>query len=87
LIYSNTPKPLKGQQNKSKTKFSNRYIKINKSNLCYIYGPRGDRIISVNKDKNKKLVSKTNYKKTALEQIYIDSDNCKKIECYHFIHR
>jgi len=87
LGFSKTPKPLKNQQNKSKTEFYSPYIEINKAKICYIYGERGDRLISVNFDKNNSLISKTNYNKTSAKHTYVFHQDCKNNKCAYYIHR
>ena len=87
LALPSVPKTLKGQQNKSKINSHHRFIKIEKANLCYVYGSKGDKVISVNLDRSNKLISKTNYKKINNDYVFIIHDDCAKLDCYHFIHR
>ena len=87
LGLSEIPKPLKNQKNKSKTEFYSPYTEISKSNICYIYGESGDRLISVNFDKDNRLISKTNYKKRNAEHTYVFHQDCQNNECAYYIHR
>tara|TARA_B100000427_G_scaffold326851_1_gene336285 strand:+ start:273 stop:572 length:300 start_codon:yes stop_codon:yes gene_type:complete len=87
ILFPSIPKTLKGQQNKSKINFHNHFTVIEKANICYVYGPKGNKIISVNLDKKNNLVSKTSYNKVKGDYIFIIHDNCEKIDCYDFIHR
>ena len=51
LVFSDVPKTLKGQRNKTKVTPHNRFIKIEKANVSYVFGPKGDGVVSVNFDK------------------------------------
>ena len=87
IVFPNVPKTLKGQQNKSKINLHHRYIDIEKANICYVYGPKGDKVISVNFDSKNNLISKTNYKIKNKDYVFTMHDNCTKLDCLHFIHR
>ena len=87
IVFPSVPQTLKGQQNKSKINFHHRYINIEKANICYVYGPKGDKVISVNFDSKNNLVSKTNYLVKNKNYDFILHDDCTKLDCFHFIHR
>ena len=86
LIYSNVPETLKGQRNKSKIATDYRFIKIEKAYISYVFGPKGDRVVSINFDKKNNLVSKANYKKNNEKNVFLIQDDCLNIDCHHFIH-
>ena len=86
LAFSNAPKTLKGQRNKTKIISQNRFIKIEKASVSYVFGPKGDKVVSVNFNKKNKLISKTNYKINNIENVFLIQDDCLKIDCYYFIH-
>ena len=86
LVLPNVPKTLKGQRNKTKVTPHNRFIKIEKANVSYIFGPQGDRVVSTNFGRRSNLISKTNYKINDNENIFLIQDDCLKIDCHYFIH-
>ena len=70
-------------------KTSNLYIpnfQAEKSNLHYVYGPEGDRVISVNFSGNGILISKTTYHNVNSKHRFIFDDLCKEKDCQQFIH-
>ena len=86
LALPNVPKTLKGQQNKTKINPYNRFIKIEKANISYVFGPKGNKVVSVNFDKRNNLISKTSYKINKNKNVFLIQDDCVKIDCHHFIH-
>ena len=86
LIFPNVPETLKGQQNKSKIATYYRFKKIEKAYVGYVFGPKGDRIVSINFDKKNNLVSKSNYKINNEKNVFLIQDDCLNIDCNHFIH-
>ena len=87
LVFSNIPETLKGQRNKTKITSYNRFIKTEKANVSYIFGPKGDRVVSTNFDDRNKLISKTNYKINNKNNVFLIQDDCLETECYYFIHK
>ncbi len=87
LVFSNIPETLKGQRNKTKITSYNKFVKIEKANVSYIFGPKGDRVVSTNFDDINKLISKTNYKINNKKNVFLIQDDCLEIECYYFIHK
>ena len=70
-------------------KTSNLYIpnlQADKSNLHYVYGSKGDRVVSVNYNGNGILISKTTYDNVNSKQRFIFDDFCKEKDCQQFIH-
>ena len=86
LIFPNVPGTLKGQQNKTKIATYYRFIKIEKAYVSYVFGPKGDRVVSINFDKKNNLISKANYKINNEKNVFLIQDDCLKIDCNHFIH-
>jgi len=86
LVFPQMPETLINQQNKSITNIQNDFNEINKSNLSFVYGLKGDMIISTNIDKRNRLISKTYYDRKSLKDIYIINENCKNIDCGYYIH-
>ena len=86
LVFPNVSKTLKGQRNKTKATPYNRFIKIEKANVSYVFGPKGDGVVSVNFDKKNNLISKTNYKISNKKNVFLIQDDCLKIDCHYFIH-
>ncbi len=86
LIFSNVPETLKGQRNKSKIATYYRFKKIEKAYVGYVFGPKGDRVISINFDKKNNLISKANYKINNEKNVFLIQDDCLNIDCNHFIH-
>jgi len=86
LVLPNVPKTLNGQQNQTKITPHNRFIKIEKASICYVFDPKGDRVVSVNFDKKNNLISKTNYKINNKKNVFLIQDDCLNTDCHHFIH-
>ena len=86
LIFPNVPRTLKGQQNKSKIATHYRFIKIEKAYVSYVFGPKGDRVVSINFDKKNNLISKANYKVNNEKNVFLIQDDCLNTDCNHFIH-
>ena len=61
-------------------------LQAKKSNLHYVYGPEGDRVVSVNYNGNGILISKTTYDNVNSKQRFIFDDFCKEKDCQQFIH-
>ena len=76
-------------ESRNDNKTSNLYIpkmNIKKSRKHYVYGPDGDRVVSVNFDKSGRLVSKTTYESKNLNYSFIFDEYCNKGDCQQFIH-
>ena len=86
LVFPSVPETLNEQQNKSKVSTHYRFIKIEKAYVSYVFGPKGDRVVSINFDKKNNLVSKANYKKNNKKNVFLIQDDCLNIDCHHFIH-
>ena len=61
-------------------------LQAKKSNLHYVYGPNGDRVVSVNYSGNGILISKTTYDNFNSKYSFIFDDFCKEKDCQQFIH-
>ena len=61
-------------------------LQAKKSNLHYVFGPDGDRVVSVNYNGNGILISKTTYDNVNSKQRFIFDDFCKEKDCQQFIH-
>ena len=61
-------------------------LQAKKSNLHYVYGPEGDRVVSVNYSGNGILISKTTYHNVNSKHRFIFDDLCKEKDCQQFIH-
>ena len=61
-------------------------LKAKKSNLHYVYGPEGDKVVSVNFSSNGILISKTTYQNVNSKHRFIFDDLCKEKDCQQFIH-
>ena len=61
-------------------------LQAKKSNLHYVYGPEGDRVVSVNYSGNGILISKTTYDNGNSKHRFIFYDFCKEKDCQQFIH-
>ena len=86
LIFPNVPETLKGQRNKSKISTHYRFIKIEKAYVSYVFGPKGDKVVSINFDKKNNLISKAKYKINNEKNVFLIQDDCLNIDCHHFIH-
>ena len=70
-------------------KSTNLYIpnlQAKKSNLHYVYGPEGDKVVSVNFSSSGILISKTTYQNVNSKHRFIFDDLCKEKDCQQFIH-
>ena len=86
LLIAAEPSVLENQYTK---RTSNLYIpnlQAKKSNLHYVYGPEGDRVVSVNYNGNGILISKTTYDNVNSKHRFIFDDFCKEKDCQQFIH-
>lgn len=86
LIHAGVPGVLENQSNQ---KTSNLYIplfQIDRSQLHYVFGPDGDRVVSVNFSRQGTIMSKTIYESREERHRYIYTDACKRKECQQFIH-
>ena len=86
LLIAAEPSVLENQYTK---RTSNLYIpnlQAKKSNLHYVYGPEGDRVVSVNYSGNGILISKTTYDNVNSKHRFIFDDFCKEKDCQQFIH-
>ena len=86
LLNAAEPSVLENQYTK---RTSNLYIpnlQAKKSNLHYVYGPEGDRVVSVNYSGNGILISKTTYDNVNSKHRFIFDDFCKEKDCQQFIH-
>ena len=86
LLIAAEPSVLENQYTK---RTSNLYIpnlQAKKSNLHYVYGPEGDRVVSVNYSGNGILISKTTYDNVNSKHRFIFDDLCKEKDCQQFIH-
>ena len=61
LLHPNIPKALEGQRNKAKIKPHQKFIKIEKSYISYVYELKENKVVSTNFDLKGRLTSKTNY--------------------------
>ena len=87
IALPNVPKTLEGQRNQTKVTSQNTFFKIEKANISYVFGPKEDKVVSVNFDKKNILISKTNYKISNKTNVFLIQDDCLNIDCYHFIHK
>ena len=85
FAFSNMPSTLIGQRNKTKINQHQKFIKIEKSHIYYVYEIDGDKVVSVNFDRKNRLTSKTNYKIEQNQNIFLIQDNCLEKDCYQFI--
>jgi len=86
IIYPNIPKALEGQRNKTKIKPLQKFIKIEKSYISYVYELQGHRVVSTNFDVKGRLTSKTNYRMENNQKIFLIQENCNQNDCFQFIH-
>ena len=86
LLFPNIPKALKGQRNKTKIKLHQKFIEIEKSSISYVYGLKGNKIVSTNFDAKSRLTSKTNYSIENNQNIFLIKENCAQSDCLQFIH-
>ena len=86
IIYPNIPKALEGQRNKTKIKSHQKFVKIEKSYISYVYEIKGNRVVSTNFDLKGRLSSKTNYSIEKNQNIFLIQENCIQNSCFQFIH-
>ena len=86
LLNAAEPSVLENQYIKKTTNLYIPNLQAKKSNLHYVYGPEGDRVVSVNYNGNGILISKTTYDNVNSKQRFIFDDFCKEKDCQQFIH-
>ena len=86
LLYAAEPSVLENQYIKETTNLYIPNLQAKKSNLHYVYGPEGDRVVSVNYNGNGILISKTTYQNVNSKHRFIFDDFCKQKDCQQFIH-
>ena len=86
LLNAAEPGVLENQYIKKSTNLYIPNLQAKKSNLHYVYGPEGDRVVSVNYNGNGILISKTTYDNVNSKQRFIFDDFCKEKDCQQFIH-
>ena len=86
LLYTAEPSVLENQYTKTTSNLYIPNLQAKKSNLHYVYGPEGDRVVSVNYSGNGILISKTTYDNVNSKQRFIFDDFCKEKDCQQFIH-
>ena len=86
LLNASEPGVLENQYIKKTTNLYIPNLQAKKSNLHYVYGPDGDRLVSVNYSGNGILISKTTYQNVNSKHRFIFDDSCKENDCQQFIH-
>ena len=86
LLFSAEPSVLENQYIKKSTNLYIPNLKAKKSNLHYVYGPEGDRVVSVNFSVNGILISKTTYHNVNSKHRFIFDDLCEEKDCQQFFH-
>ena len=86
LLNAAEPSVLVNQYIKKNTNLYIPNLQAKKSNLHYVYGPKGDRVVSVNYSGNGILISKTTYDNVNSKHRFIFDDFCKEKDCQQFIH-
>ena len=86
LLNATEPNVLENQYVKTTTSLYIPNLQAKKSNLHYVYGPEGDRVVSVNYSANGILISKTTYDNVNSKHRFIFDDFCKEKDCQQFIH-
>ena len=86
IIYPNIPKALEGQSDTTKIKPYQKFIKIEKSYISYVYELKGNKVVSTNFDIKGRLISKTNYSIEKNQYIFFIQENCIQDDCFQFIH-
>ena len=86
LLNAAEPSALENQYIKKATYLYIPNLQAKKSNLHYLYGPEGDRVVSVNYSGNGILISKTTYENVNSKHRFIFDDFCKEKDCQQFIH-
>ena len=85
IIFPDNPKALEGQRNKTKIKPHQKFIKIEKSYISYVYELKGNKVVSTNFDAKGRLTSKTNYSIENNQNIFLIQKNCIQNDCFQFI--
>ena len=86
LLNAAEPSVLENQYIKKTTNLYIPNLQAKKSNLHYVFGPDGDRVVSVNYSGNGILISKTTYQNVNSKHMFIFDDLCKEKDCQQFIH-
>ena len=86
LLNASEPGVLENQHIKKTTNLYIPNLQAKKSNLHYVYGPDGDKLISVNYSGKGILISKTTYQNVNSKHRFIFDDSCKENDCQQFIH-
>ena len=86
LLDAAEPGVLDNQYIKKSTNLYIPNLQAKKSNLHYVYGPEGDKVVSVNFSSNGILISKTTYQNVNSKHRFIFHDLCKEKDCQQFIH-
>ena len=86
LLDAAEPGVLENQHIKKSTNLYIPNLKAKKSNLHYVYGPEGDRVVSVNYSGNGILISKTTYQNVNSKHKFIFDDLCEQKDCQQFFH-
>ena len=86
VLNGSEPSGLENQFIQKTTNLYTPYLQAKKSNLHYVYGPYGDRVVSVNYSGNGILISKTTYDNVNSKYSFIFDDFCKEKDCQQFIH-
>ena len=86
LLNAAEPSVLENQYIKTTKNLYIPNLQAKKSNLHYVYGPDGDRVVSVNYNDKGILISKTTYHNANSKHRFIFDDSCKKKDCQQFIH-
>ena len=86
LLNAAEPSVLENQYIKTTKSLYIPNLQAKKSNLHYVYGPDGDRVVAVNYSGNGILISKTTYDNVNSKQRFIFDDFCKEKDCQQFIH-
>jgi len=86
LLNAAEPSVLENQYIKTTKSLYIPNLQAKKSNLHYVYGPDGDRVVAVNYSGNGILISKTTYDIVDSKYSFIFDDFCKEKDCKQFIH-
>ena len=86
LLNAAKPSTLENQYIKKTTNLYIPYLQAKKSDLHYVYGPDGDRVVSVNYSGNGIMISKTTYYNVNSKYRFIFDDFCEEKDCKQFIH-
>ena len=83
---ADTPKALVNQNNNKIVDFFYPFQEIDNSDIHYVYGPHGDKLVSLNFSKNGNLISKTIYVSIKKKNTFLYNDDCKSDDCQQYIH-